>query len=613
MTGPVFGSGELIDSRFRIVRFIKQGGMGAVYEAADTWLRDERVVLKTILPKNDGDEALLERFKREAQYGRSIAHPNVCRTHDLRVHVIEHEDGSRSNVHFVTMQFIEGKTLTEHLRSQQRPLTIEEALPLVRQMADGLAAIHKAGIIHRDFKASNVMIVEEPEGLRTIIADFGIAHLTGQGSHDAETDEKLTITGQILGSAETIAPEQLAGDPVAWRTDVYAFGVVLYQMLTGHLPFGGSDARALMTRRLIDPPTPPEMYMPELRGAWSEFLLKCIERDPERRFQSIRELLDALPEATHRTPRHIPVFAAPGPRAPQQPPPSEEVIYAPPPSKSVDPARIASVMALFDHGYESIVMCGPAASGKSELIDGFLRAYEHFRGRAQVRTLETSRYEHPRLRLGGTPPGTVWFQPFERNRVFIDPAGEFFTRLLPRYRAGRELPGVSEGDLEFIRRAVSQLAGIVVTVDLTRRREGHDDAPWRDQENDLRFILPALRWLRAQRSGRTTVDLAATIAQPVSLPKLDVPILVAFTKADRLDSYTNELPLQFARARLPVLHSALRANARRYRYDFCHTMVRREDGDWPAPTPCGVLLSFEWLLDPPFRWVPRRTTREDAH
>ncbi len=267
---------------------------------------------------------------------------------------------------------------------------------------------------------------------------------------------------------------------------------------------------------------------------------------------------------------------------------------------------LPSLMQLFDDGWKAIIVCGAVCSGKSELVRGFTRARSIFRGHTTL----THKSASP---VGGTMPGAVWYQIVKGpdKRVFIDPSGEFFARLSPDRRARLDLPDLTIDYFDFIRRSVQQLAGIVLVVDLTRESYEMSASPWRDQENDFRFLLPAIRWLRFERPERQPeVGITSAIStRAASLPRLDVPVIVLFTKADRLECHVNQIPLDFARRRLPTLHGSLMTHARRYRYDFCYTMVQTESGDQPVDRPCGVFLSLEWLLNPPFRWMPRLLTR----
>lgn len=205
---PQFATGKELASRFRIVRFIASGGMSDVYEAQDLEL-GERVALKTIRPEVVGDAGSLARFKREIQYAKRVTHPNVCRIHDLG----SHRQGGTEIV-FLTMELVQGRTLAAALRDTGR-MTAEEALPIVMGMTEALAAAHDAGIIHRDFKTSNVMIADG----KAIVTDFGLARATGSSD-----EPSLTEVGKLVGTLAYMAPEQLTHSQLTAATDVYALG-----------------------------------------------------------------------------------------------------------------------------------------------------------------------------------------------------------------------------------------------------------------------------------------------------------------------------------------------------------------------------------------------------
>ncbi|HEX2061437.1 MAG TPA: hypothetical protein VHK90_11910, partial [Thermoanaerobaculia bacterium] len=243
-----------------------------------------------------------------------------------------------------------------------------------------------------------------------------------------------------------------------------------------------------------------------------------------------------------------------------------------------------------------------------QIVNAFTKANTIYRGRAQFdmqrATLRTDEA------LGGTLEGEVWYQVASDRHVFLDPSGEFFRAISLGERQRLRLPDVTDEHFEFVRDAVRNLAGIVLVMDLYGRGDQLDRSSWRLQETDFTFVLPVLRWLRFEKNPRppgvgVSINIAARVQK---LPRLDVPVLVLFSKADRLDTLTNEQPLAFARRNLPTLHGALVSHAKEFRFDFCHTMVRRGDGDKAVDRPCGVLLSMEWLLEKRSRWLPRVPT-----
>lgn len=283
------------------------------------------------------------------------------------------------------------------------------------------------------------------------------------------------------------------------------------------------------------------------------------------------------------------------------------------PSPDPEPAKtqiagLAEFQSLLGRGFQSIVICGLPGTGKSEIVNAFTKANTIYRGRAQFSMLRaTLRTERA---LGGTVKNEIWYQVADDRHVFLDPSGEFFRSLSLEERKRLALPDITDDYFDFVRDAVKSLAGIVLVVDLYGGGQQLDRSGWRAQENDLTFVLPALRWLRFEKEPRppgvgVSVNIAARVQK---MPKLDVPVLVLFSKADRLDTLTNDVPLDFARRNLPLLHGALLTHAKRFRFDFCHTMVRKGDGDAAVDRPCGVLLSMEWLLERGFRWLPRVPT-----
>jgi tRNA A-37 threonylcarbamoyl transferase component Bud32/tetratricopeptide (TPR) repeat protein len=280
-----FQNGQLIGGRYRILRFIAAGGRGEVYEALDTEL-DERVAVKCIRQQAAQDPKAALRLKREILLARRITHPNVCRLFDVEYHT---PGDSVGPMLFLTMELLNGETLVQ-LMERRGPLSPEEALPIVEQLCDGLHAAHEAGVIHRDFKSDNVILMPLAGGAkRAVIMDFGLARA------DSETDfATLTATGKVVGTPAYMAPEQIQGDVVDRRADLYALGVVMFEMMTGTLPFIGESPLSTAVKRLKRAPPSPRDRLPDVDPLWERVILRCLARDPGRRFGTAAEVKDAL-------------------------------------------------------------------------------------------------------------------------------------------------------------------------------------------------------------------------------------------------------------------------------------------------------------------------------
>ncbi len=209
----------VIAGRFRMTRRLGQGGMGVVYEAEDLQLGGS-VALKTIQPEVSLSAKFVERFKREIQVAKRVTHPNVCRIYDVGFHPSPSDPNAQM---FLTMELIEGETLAQRLA--RGPMTPVEAASLVRQMAVAVGAAHDAGVIHRDFKSSNVMLAPHNGDLRAVVMDFGLAG----GFDDRENGE--AHSGEIAGTPEYMAPEQLVDGAITPATDIYALGIVIHEMV----------------------------------------------------------------------------------------------------------------------------------------------------------------------------------------------------------------------------------------------------------------------------------------------------------------------------------------------------------------------------------------------
>ena len=284
--GPL-PAGVVVAGRFRIVRRLGGGGMGDVYEAEDLELGTV-VALKSIRPDRV-NAASLERFKREILLARRVTHPNICRTFDL---FVERRPGAEPLL-VIAMERLDGPTLARFLRDRGA-LDIKEALPIAVQLCRGLAAAHLAGVVHRDLKSSNVMLTtggpaSEP-GQRAVITDFGIA----RAGDDEVPLDRLTASGQIIGTPAYVAPEQVRGDRAGPRADIYSLGVVLFEMVTGEQPFQGRGPLATAVKRLEEPTPSPAARRPGLDDRWNAAIMKCLALSPDDRFQSANEVEKAL-------------------------------------------------------------------------------------------------------------------------------------------------------------------------------------------------------------------------------------------------------------------------------------------------------------------------------
>jgi len=292
-----FPVGELVAGRYRVVRFIAAGGMGEVYEVEDLELGGH-LALKTIQPNAANASTAIRRFKREISLARKITHPNACRIYDMGTH----ETGPGSGgVLFLTMELLAGETLASHA-ARKRRWSMGEALPLIEQMAAALHAGHAAGIIHRDFKSGNVVLVEprDPaEGVRAVVTDFGLA----RPAQDSDL-HLTTISGDdvMVGTPAYMAPEQVQGKTLTSAADIYALGIVIYEMVTGVRPFDGGSALTVATKRLIEAPPAPRLYAPDLDPGWEAAILRCLEREPSDRFDTALEVARAFRDAGAASP-----------------------------------------------------------------------------------------------------------------------------------------------------------------------------------------------------------------------------------------------------------------------------------------------------------------------
>lgn len=286
--GSALRIGTVLGNRYRIQRFVARGGMGEVYEAYDRTLR-ERVALKTVMPTVSDSPRAVRRLMAEVQLSRRVSHPNVCRIYDLGAERVP--DGDRM-LHFLTMEFVEGLSLAQELE-RAGPLKVDVAVDVARQLLSGLQAAHEAGILHRDFKPDNIMLrPTNGSRQRAVIMDFGLAR-----AMDVDPARLTTGANQpLIGTLTYMAPEQVEGGDLTAGTDIFAFGIVFFEMLTGCVPFvGGSPAATALKRLKEDPPGPAE-FAPNVPKHINRIVLKCLARHPDKRYGSAAEVLAALDE-----------------------------------------------------------------------------------------------------------------------------------------------------------------------------------------------------------------------------------------------------------------------------------------------------------------------------
>jgi serine/threonine-protein kinase len=267
--------GETLAGRYDVLALLGRGGMGEVYEARDLVL-GRRVAIKVLPVSVGSDERYLRRLRREARTAAALMHPNVVAVHDLGV------DGGRA---FIVMELVAGRRLAD-LIEDRAPLPPGRAAWLARQVAEALAYAHARGIVHRDIAPGNIMVT--PEDTAKVL-DFGIAWV-----------ERWTPAAGASpsphGTIAYLAPEQIEGRPVDARTDIYALGCVLYEMLTGRPPFVGTTSAQVAAQHVRATPVPPRPTRPQISPALDDIVMRCLAKDPRERFPGARELAEALAE-----------------------------------------------------------------------------------------------------------------------------------------------------------------------------------------------------------------------------------------------------------------------------------------------------------------------------
>ena len=265
-------TGSTFAGRYQIIEELGSGGMGKVYKAYDTEVK-EKVAIKLLRPEIAADPRTIERFRNELKLARRIRHPRVCQMFDLN---------QERGTYYIAMEYVSGEDLKSFLR-RSKELAVGTAIAIARQVCEGLAEAHKSGVVHRDLKPSNIMIDREGNAR---IMDFGIAR-----SLEAK---RITGAGVMIGTPEYMSPEQVEGKETDRRSDIYSLGVILFEMVTGRLPFEGDTALSIAVKHKTEPPPDPRELAPQIPEDLARLILRCLEKDREKRFQNAVEMLSEL-------------------------------------------------------------------------------------------------------------------------------------------------------------------------------------------------------------------------------------------------------------------------------------------------------------------------------
>jgi len=337
-------TGALFANRYQIIEELGKGGMGRVYRVLDKKVSEE-VALKLIKPEIASDSETIERFSTELKLARKISHRNVGRMYELM---------EEAGLHFITMEYVPGEDLKSFIR-RSRQLAVGTAAGIARQICEGLSEAHRLGVIHRDLKPSNIMI-DKAGNVR--IMDFGIARsLEAKG---------ITGAGMMIGTPEYMAPEQVDGKAADQRSDLYSLGIILFEMLTGRLPFEGETPLSVAVKQKSEKPPDPRAISPQIPDSLSRLILKCLEKSPDRRFQSADEVLAEL----GRIEKDLPTTPQPHPLTSRKPPTSKQITVQFTLKKAIWPAVI--VLAVLVAGFALIkILPHKAGPKRAVAVIGF--------------------------------------------------------------------------------------------------------------------------------------------------------------------------------------------------------------------------------------------------
>lgn len=263
---------SIFAQRYEVIEELDKGGMGKIYRVFDKKIEQE-VALKLLRPEITADVNTIKRFRRELKFARNISHRNVCRMYDL---------GEEGNAHFITMEYISGENLKSSIRRMGR-LTIDKAISIAKQVCEGLSEAHRLGVVHRDLKPGNIMI--DSEGNARIL-DFGIARsLRSKG---------MTGEGTMIGTPEYMSPEQVDGEEADQRSDIYSLGVIIYEMVTGRVPFIGDTPISVVVKHKLEIPPDPKKINPQIPEDLNRMIMRCLDKDRENRYQNVDALFSEL-------------------------------------------------------------------------------------------------------------------------------------------------------------------------------------------------------------------------------------------------------------------------------------------------------------------------------